>query len=165
MLISSPLKSVPCTRLWLTTNFKIQTCFSMPWLLHSTHMDSLARWCGEVTSQARFRVEVSCGQTTRGQHTGAHSYVISLLCSQQELSHRSLPGHHGQDAECVPGKDWQLLSPRVLLLKCCRHHRQLASLHQQHKHQPRLRTPQAVQPGSPSLPLPLPQHQPQEEVS
>ena len=123
-------------------------------------MDSSARWCGEVTSQARFRVEVSCGQTTRG-----HSYVISLHCSPQKLSHHSLPGHHGQDAKRVPGKDWQLLSPRVLLLKWCRHHRQLASLHQQHKHQPLLQTPQAVQPGSPSLPLPLPQHQPQEEVS
>merc|ERR1711874_706209 len=56
----------------------------------------------------------SCGQTTRGQHTPAPSYVISLHCSQQKLPHRSQPGHHGQDAERLPGKDCRLLSPRVI---------------------------------------------------
>ena len=52
-----------------------------------------------------------------------------------------------------------------LFLQSCRHHRQLASPHQQHKRQPRHQTPRGDPAGSPSPPPPPPQHRPQEVCS
>ena len=130
--------------------------------LNTTHATTATGEGGDVSSEIPCCRQLSCVQTTRGHH----SYVISLLGSQQKLSHCFQPGHHGQDPECLPGKDCHLLlTTRLLVLTirlCFRHHRQPASLRQQHKHRVRPQTPREDQPGSPSPPPPPPAARPQE---